>query len=69
MKIGIILSSNDPEEVWNTFRFANDALKENHAVRVFLETLKSKDFQKDLQEKMVGLNALPDTGQIKDVNP
>jgi sulfur relay (sulfurtransferase) complex TusBCD TusD component (DsrE family) len=36
MKIGIILSTNDPEEVWNAFRFGNVALKENHAVRVFL---------------------------------
>jgi uncharacterized protein involved in oxidation of intracellular sulfur len=51
MKIGIILSSNDPEEVWNAFRFANVALKENHAVRVFLvnkgveaEDIKSERF-------------------------
>jgi uncharacterized protein involved in oxidation of intracellular sulfur len=36
MKIGIVLSTNDPEEVWNAFRFANVALKANHAVRVFL---------------------------------
>ncbi len=36
MKIGVVLSSNDPEEVWNAFRFAVVALKENHAVRVFL---------------------------------
>jgi uncharacterized protein involved in oxidation of intracellular sulfur len=50
-KIGIILSTNDPEEVWNAFRFANVALKENHEVRVFLvnigveaEDLKSDKF-------------------------
>jgi len=49
------------------FIVSKDRMKKE-AVRVFLETLKSKDFQKDLQEKMVGLNALPDTGQIKDVN-
>jgi uncharacterized protein involved in oxidation of intracellular sulfur len=36
MKIGMVLSANDPEEVWNAFRFANVALKANHAVRVFL---------------------------------
>ncbi len=36
MNIGIILSTNEPEEVWNAFRFAVVALKENHAVRVFL---------------------------------
>lgn len=51
MKIGIILSTNDPEEVWNTFRFGNVALKENHEVRVFLvnkgveaEDIKSERF-------------------------
>jgi sulfur relay (sulfurtransferase) complex TusBCD TusD component (DsrE family) len=36
MKIGIVISTNDAEEVWNAFRFGNVALKENHTVRVFL---------------------------------
>jgi uncharacterized protein involved in oxidation of intracellular sulfur len=52
MKIGIVLSTNDPEEVWNAFRFGNVALKENHSVRVFLvnkgveaEDVKSERFQ------------------------
>jgi sulfur relay (sulfurtransferase) complex TusBCD TusD component (DsrE family) len=52
MKIGIVLSTNDPEEVWNAFRFGNVALKENHSVRVFLvnkgveaEDVKSEKFQ------------------------
>ena len=51
MKIGIVLSTNDPEEVWNAFRFGNVALKENHTVRVFLvnkgveaEDIKSERF-------------------------
>ncbi len=51
MKIGIILNTNNPEEVWNAFRFGNVALKENHAVRVFLvnsgveaEDIKSEKF-------------------------
>jgi uncharacterized protein involved in oxidation of intracellular sulfur len=51
MKIGIVLSTNDPEEVWNAFRFGSVALKENHAVRVFLvskgveaEDIKSERF-------------------------
>jgi sulfur relay (sulfurtransferase) complex TusBCD TusD component (DsrE family) len=51
MKIGIVLSSNDPEEVWSAFRFGNPALKENHSVRVFLvnkgveaEDIKSERF-------------------------
>ena len=50
-RIGIVLSTNDPEEVWNTFRFGNVALKENHAVKVFLvnkgveaEDIKSEKF-------------------------
>jgi uncharacterized protein involved in oxidation of intracellular sulfur len=51
MKIGIVLSTNDPEEVWNAFRFGNVALKENNEVRVFLvnkgveaEDIKSERF-------------------------
>ena len=36
MKIGIVLSTNDPEEVWNTFRFGNVALENGNSVRVFL---------------------------------
>ena len=51
MKIGLVLSTNDPEEVWNAFRFGNVALDEHHAVRVFLvnkgveaEDIKSERF-------------------------
>ncbi len=51
MKIGIVLNTNDHEEVWNAFRFGNVALKENHEVRVFLvnkgveaEDIKSEKF-------------------------
>ena len=51
LKIGIVLSTNDPEEVWNAFRFGSVALKENHSVRVFLvnqgveaEDIKSERF-------------------------
>lgn len=36
MKVGIVISSNDPETVWNAFRFANFALKEGDDVKVFL---------------------------------
>ena len=46
-----MLSTNDPEEVWNAFRFGNVALKENHEVKVFLvnkgveaEDIKSERF-------------------------
>ncbi len=51
MKLGIVVSTNNPEEVWNAFRFGNVALKENHATRVFLvsngveaEDIKSERF-------------------------
>ena len=36
MKIGIILYSNDPETVWNAFRFGSFALKQGQSVKVFL---------------------------------
>jgi hypothetical protein len=36
MKIGIVVSTNDAEVVWNAFRFGNVALKEKHAAKVFL---------------------------------
>ncbi|HLN44848.1 MAG TPA: DsrE family protein [Candidatus Sulfotelmatobacter sp.] len=51
MNIGIVVSTNDPEEVWNAFRFGNVALGKNHIVRVFLvnngvevEDIKSERF-------------------------
>ena len=57
MKIGIVISTNDAEEVWNAFRFGNVALNENHAVRVFLvnkgveaEDIKSEKF--NVKEQM-----------------
>lgn len=36
MKIGIIIYSNDPETVWNAFRYGNFAIKEDNEVKVFL---------------------------------
>lgn len=36
MKIGIVIYSDDPETVWNAFRYGNFALKENDQVKVFL---------------------------------
>jgi uncharacterized protein involved in oxidation of intracellular sulfur len=36
MKIGIIIYSDDPETVWNAFRFGNFALASGDSVRVFL---------------------------------
>lgn len=36
MKVGMIIYSNDPETVWNAFRFGNFALDEGDSVKVFL---------------------------------
>ncbi len=36
MKIGLILNTNDAETCWNCFRFGNQALKNNHSVKIFL---------------------------------
>ena len=36
MKISIILQSNKPEHIWNTFRFAITSLKANHEAVIFL---------------------------------
>ena len=36
MKIGIVIQSNDPETVWNAFRFANTSLNSSHIVKAFL---------------------------------
>jgi len=36
MKTGIIICSNDPETVWNAFRFGNFSLKAGDAVKIFL---------------------------------
>jgi sulfur relay (sulfurtransferase) complex TusBCD TusD component (DsrE family) len=51
MKICIVISTNDPETVWNAFRFGNVALEEGHTVKVFLinkgveaEDIKSEKF-------------------------
>ncbi len=36
MKIGIIISSNDPETVWNAFRYGEYVVKSGDSVKVFL---------------------------------
>lgn len=36
MKIGIVLGANEPEVVWNAFRFGVTALNAKHEVRIFL---------------------------------
>lgn len=36
MKIGVVLSTNEPEIAWNAFRFGVASLKVGHGVCVFL---------------------------------
>jgi sulfur relay (sulfurtransferase) complex TusBCD TusD component (DsrE family) len=36
IKIGIVISTNDPESVWNALRLANFSLAENDTVSIFL---------------------------------
>ena len=36
MKIGIIISTSEPETVWNAYRLANFSLNEGDKVKVFL---------------------------------
>lgn len=36
MKIGIVISTNEPEVIWNAFRFGVTSLKANHETKVFL---------------------------------
>ncbi|MFA6257923.1 MAG: DsrE family protein [Candidatus Paceibacterota bacterium] len=36
MKLGMILQSNKPEHIWNTFRLGITALKAGHQAEVFL---------------------------------
>ena len=36
MRIGIVISTNEAEVVWNAFRFGNTSLKADHGVKVFL---------------------------------
>jgi len=49
MKIGIVLSTNDPETVWNAFRFGDVALKAGHGVKVFLvnKSVEAEDIKSD----------------------
>ena len=60
MKIGIVVYSNDPETVWNAFRFGNFAMKQGDSVKVFLlakgvecESLDSDKFK--IKEQMQSL--------------
>ncbi len=36
MKVGVVIYSNEPETVWNAFRFANFAVAMGDEVKIFL---------------------------------
>jgi uncharacterized protein involved in oxidation of intracellular sulfur len=44
-----VLSTNDPETVWNAFRFGDVALKAGHSVKVFLvnKGVEAEDIKSD----------------------
>ncbi len=57
MKFGIIVNTNEPETVWNAFRFGTTSLLEDHEVKVFLlgngvesENIESEKF--NIKEQM-----------------
>ena len=52
MKLGIILQSNKPEHLWNTFRLGIAALKEGHSVQI------------NLMNEGVETEDIPDTEQF-----
>jgi hypothetical protein len=57
MKIGIIINTNEPETVWNAFRFGVTSLLMEHEVKVFLlgkgvESESIKDEKFNVQEQI-----------------
>ena len=59
MKIGIIIYSNDPETVWNAFRYGNFALKEGAEMKVFLTG-------KGVEAESIGTEQFPVSQQMND---
>ena len=49
MKLGIVLSTKEPEKAWNAFRLGVTALKANHVVKVFLlnEGVEAEEIQSE----------------------
>ncbi|HEX8947575.1 MAG TPA: DsrE family protein [Dissulfurispiraceae bacterium] len=58
MKLGIVIYSNDPETVWNAFRFGTFALKEGDQVKVFLTG-------KGVEAESLDTDTFAVTGQMK----
>ena len=59
MKTGIIIYSDDPETVWNAFRYGNFALKEGDEVKVFLTG-------KGVEAESIGTEKFPVSQQMHD---
>ncbi|MBI2612379.1 DsrE family protein [Candidatus Kaiserbacteria bacterium] len=64
MKFGVILQSNKPEHVWNTFRFGIASLKAGHSVQINLmsEGVEAEDIpdseQFDISKKIEEFKSL-----------
>lgn len=57
MKYAIVISSNDPETIWNAFRLANTSLGYDNEVSVFLlgagvESANIKSLKYDIKEQL-----------------
>ncbi len=57
MKIGIIINTNEPETVWNAFRFGTTSLLNDHGVKIFLlgrgvESENIRDEKFNIQEQI-----------------
>lgn len=66
MKIGIVISTTDPETVWNALRFANTAILDKHQTKIFLlgkgvEIENIKDEKFNVAEQIGKIKELGDT--------
>ena len=60
MKIGIIISSNDPETIWNAFRYGEHVIKAGDSVKVFLTG-------PGVEAENLSTEQFPITGMIKNL--
>ena len=58
LKIGMVIYSNDPETVWNAFRFGNFAIGEGDSVKMFL-------LAKGVESESLNTDKFKVTDQIK----
>jgi uncharacterized protein involved in oxidation of intracellular sulfur len=59
MNIGIIIHTNEPESVWNAFRYGNFALKDGDGIKVFL-------IGRGVEAETLDTDKFMVTGQMKD---